>query len=184
MKASENPLGTQLTAVITVCGCICLHLPALCRPLHLSLWSTVEMNKKSPFDRACLEFQYPLAKFITLRKRLHAHFHKLSLALFIHSAYPVNRRCQSTLHTTNSFSNLSSDRQNMGICINPVRNFSFNLNAFLSISKELCIMNPRYSVFHLYLYSFVPAALSFYSSSLLCISVVVFDAEATDDVNF
>lgn len=165
---------------------VCISLPCYsCRcPLHLSLWSTVEMNKKVPLIGPVWSFSILWQNSLPWEKRLHAHFHKLSLALFIHSAYPVNRRCQSTLHTTNFFSNLSSDRQNMGICINPVRNFSFNLNAFLSISKELCIMNPRYSVFHLYLYSFVPAALSFYSSSLLCISVVVFDAEATDDVNF
>lgn len=37
MKASEIRLGshfgTQLTAAITVCGCICLHLPPLFPPV-------------------------------------------------------------------------------------------------------------------------------------------------------
>lgn len=87
MKTSENPLGAQLTAVITVCGCICLHLPALL-PLSLSpsFVSLVDSGneQKSPFDRACLEFQYPLAKFITLRKKAPCSF---SQAVF-GSIYP------------------------------------------------------------------------------------------------
>lgn len=78
-KKKKNPLGSELTAVIIVYGCICLHLPFLFLPVTspficLSA-STVEMNlkKKKPLcDWACLELQCPLAKFITLRKKREA----------------------------------------------------------------------------------------------------------------
>lgn len=49
-SGKKNPLGSELTAVILVYGCICLHLPFLFLPVTspficLSA-STVEMNKK------------------------------------------------------------------------------------------------------------------------------------------
>lgn len=109
-KASEISLGshfgTQLTAVITVSGCICLHFsalfPSVTAPLHLSRWATVEMNKKNPFDRSCLEFQCPLAKFITLRKKALCQSSQTVLSWWISvptlcCLSAINRKCQSCM---------------------------------------------------------------------------------------
>lgn len=95
--------------------CLWMHLSASLSlvsshhfPLHLSLWATVEMNKKIPLMEAVWSFN------VFWRNSL--PWEKSSMPIFTNRS--INGRCQSTLYTTHSLqSNLSSDRHNKAICI-------------------------------------------------------------------
>lgn len=147
MKASKISLGShfgiQLTAVITVSGCICLHLsalfPSVTVPLHLSRWATVEMNKKIPLIGTVWSFCVLWRNSLPWEKKLHASLHKLSLAGgFLcrrSTAYPlltesVNLLCMQQIFREPICAQTGNTRQ---YASNLAKHFNFH--AFLSVSK-------------------------------------------------